>query len=36
MRELDEYYSVEDLYDMLEIVAVDAANQRIANKPGAS
>jgi hypothetical protein len=25
-RELDEFYSIEDVYDMLEIIAVDAHN----------
>jgi hypothetical protein len=43
LRELEEYYSVEDVYDMLEIVSVDAHNrmaaqkhaERKANRPGA-
>lgn len=30
MHELDTVYGAEDLYDMLEILHVDAANQRIA------
>lgn len=32
MRELDENYSLEDVYDMLEVVAVDAHNRRIVDK----
>lgn len=32
LRELDEYYSTEDLFDMLEILAVEDNNQSIANE----
>ena len=32
LRELDTHYGTEDLYDMLEIIAVDAFNQRLVNK----
>lgn len=32
LRELDEYYGVADLYLMLEIIMIDAENQRIANE----
>ena len=31
LHELDTVYGPSDLYDMIEIVAVDSANQRIAN-----
>ena len=33
LRELDTVYGVADLYLLLEIVMIDAANQRIANAP---
>jgi len=33
LHDLDTVYGVADLYDMLEILAVDAYNQGIANKP---
>lgn len=29
LRDLDEHYGVRDLYDMLEIIFVDAHNQRV-------
>lgn len=32
LRDLDEHYGTEDLFDMLEIIAVDSFNQRIANQ----
>lgn len=32
IRECDEYYSAEDLYDMLEIIVVDAANKQTIQK----
>lgn len=32
MRDLDEHLSVEDVYDLLEIAAVDAHNARILRK----
>ena len=32
LRECDEYYSLEDVYDLLEILTVDSANERLANK----
>jgi len=32
-HELDTVYGVADLYDMLEILAVDVYNQGVANKP---
>lgn len=35
LHELDTVYGTQDLYDMLEIIAVDAFNQRIINKSGA-
>lgn len=28
LREMEEYYSVEDLYDLIEVVLVDAHNRR--------
>lgn len=30
MHELDTVYGVEDLYDMLEVLTIDARNKRIA------
>jgi hypothetical protein len=33
LHELDTVYSTQDLYDMLEIIAVDSHNQYILNKP---
>jgi hypothetical protein len=33
LHELDTIYGVEDLYDMIEILAVDAHNRIIVNKP---
>jgi hypothetical protein len=32
LRELDEWYSVEDVYDLLEIASVDAHNERVMRK----
>ena len=32
MRELDDWYSIEDVYDMLEIAKVDAHNARMIRK----
>jgi hypothetical protein len=32
LHELDSFYGTEDLYDMLEIIAVDAFNQRLVNQ----
>ena len=32
LRELETVYSIEDVYDMLEIVAVDAHNRRMLSK----
>jgi 4-diphosphocytidyl-2C-methyl-D-erythritol kinase len=32
LHELDTVYGTADLYDMIEIIAVDAHNQRLANK----
>lgn len=32
LHELDSVYGTQDLYDMLEIIAVDSHNQRIINK----
>jgi len=32
LSELDTVYGAEDLYDMLEIISVDAHNNRVANK----
>jgi 4-diphosphocytidyl-2C-methyl-D-erythritol kinase len=32
-HELDTVYGTEDLYDMIEIIAVDNHNQRVINKP---
>lgn len=29
LRDLDEYYSAEDMYDILEIIIVEAHNQNI-------
>jgi 4-diphosphocytidyl-2C-methyl-D-erythritol kinase len=34
LHEIDTVYGTQDLYDMLEIIAVDNHNQRIINKPG--
>lgn len=36
LHELDTVYSVEDVYDMLEVLAVDAHNQRVMNPPPVS
>lgn len=33
MHEIDTVYGLRDIYDMLEIIAVDAHNQRVLNKP---
>jgi 4-diphosphocytidyl-2C-methyl-D-erythritol kinase len=33
LHELDTVYGTQDVYDMLEIIAVDNANTRILNKP---
>jgi hypothetical protein len=33
LHELDTVYGTQDMHDMLEIIAVDAANRRILNKP---
>jgi 4-diphosphocytidyl-2C-methyl-D-erythritol kinase len=33
LHELDTVYGTADLYDMIEIISVDAYNQRIVNKP---
>lgn len=35
LNELDTVYGVADLYQMLEIVMIDAENKRIANEPDA-
>jgi len=35
MHELDTVYGLQDVYDMLEIIAVDSYNQRIINKASA-
>jgi hypothetical protein len=32
LHELDTVYGVEDMYDMLEVVTIDAYNERIANQ----
>lgn len=32
MHELDTVYSIEDAYDMLEVLRVDAHNRRVMNK----
>lgn len=32
LRELQEHYSLEDLYDMVEVMIVDAHNRRVAAK----
>ena len=32
LRDLDEAYGLEDVYDMLEIISVDAHNSRVLNK----
>lgn len=32
LKELEEYYGTEDLFDMLEIIAVDDNNQAVANE----
>lgn len=34
LHELETVYGMEDVYDMLEIIMVDAHNQRILNKKG--
>lgn len=33
LRELDTFYGLADLYDLLEIVMIDNENQRIATEP---
>ena len=33
LRELQEFYSLRDIYDMLEVRAVDAHNKWLASKP---
>lgn len=33
LHELDTVYGTQDMHDMIEVVAVDNANQRILNKP---
>lgn len=33
LHELDTIYGAEDLYDMLEVIAVDAHNRRIDQQP---
>ena len=32
LRELQEYYSIRDVYSMLEIISIDAHNRRVAAK----
>jgi hypothetical protein len=32
LRELQEFYSVEDLYDLIEVLSVDGYNRRLAAK----
>lgn len=32
LKEVDEYYGTEDIFDMLEILSVDDNNQAIANE----
>jgi hypothetical protein len=32
LHELDTVYGVEDLYDLIEVLAIDAHNQSLANK----
>jgi len=32
LRDLDEVYGLDELYDMLEIISVDAHNARVLNK----
>lgn len=32
LRDLDEHYSIEDVYDLLEVAAVDAYNMRVVNR----
>jgi hypothetical protein len=33
LRDLDEHYSVEDCYDLLEVATIDAHNRRLLNPP---
>ena len=33
LNELDTFYGIEDMYDMLEIIVIDSHNRYIANKP---
>lgn len=33
LHELDTVYGAEDLYDMLELLAVDSFNERVLNEP---
>ncbi len=33
LHELDSVYGLEDLWDLLEIISIDAHNQRILSKP---
>lgn len=33
LRELQEYYSLRDMYDLLEVHAIDAHNKWLASKP---
>jgi hypothetical protein len=33
LLELQTYYGAEDLYNMLEVIAVDAHNERVLSKP---
>ncbi len=34
LRDLDEHYSIEDVYDILEVIVVEAHNARVAAKQG--
>lgn len=36
LHELDTVYGVEDVYDMLEVVSIDAHNQRVMNRKAES
>jgi hypothetical protein len=31
LKELDEFYGIKDVYDMLEVIAVDTNNEAVAN-----
>jgi len=33
LRDLDEYLSIEDCHDLLEVARIDAHNRRLLNKP---